>query len=244
MEGAKAATVRRTGSWRDSTARELRFVDSFKSAAEADEAVSSLQQAAVVKSKALLPRRSNMRSPRGSDPERAESHSRPAPQSEHSLENSKDVARTDILSQAVALHATHSDAKHLHWDTGHAAHVTSQQSTQQQMRELQVLNSKLTTDLAEAKAANEMLHKQVHKVQTAMVQSRDDMENAQRLAVAAEQRATTAEEQLTAAQAKIDKLGVEVQQLLQSGLSSHINLLNLSQRAGSDVAIKAAFDTG
>ena len=224
MVDATAAPVRPTGSWRNSPARELRLNDSFKSVTESDEAVPTLQQAAVTASRSSQPRRSSLRSSRDSDYERPDLSPRGTAKFGLNREGDKDTARTDVLSQAVALHASNSDAKQLHWETDHpvqppeqhhsAQHKGSDQ--QQQIRELQAINIKLTADLTVSKSASEMLHKQLQKIQSAMVQSRDDMENAQRLAVAAEKRANTAEEQSAAAQAKAAKLAKEVQYVLQA----------------------------
>lgn len=210
MDAGQAAAIRRSGSWRDSPPRELRFVDSFKSVGDAAEEGAGAPRVAKNKS-ASLPRRSSLRSPRYSDSERAERSLQVSPRSRLGKEDSQDTARTDVLSQAVALHAIDSHNKQLHWDKDDISSAASQhQSAQQQMCELQAINLKLTSDVAEAKAANDMLHKQLQKVQAAMVQSRDDMENAQRLAVAAEQRASTAEEHLLACQASLQQLAAEV----------------------------------
>ena len=215
MDDAKAEVVSPTRSWRNSPARELRFNDSFKSVTGSDEALPPLQQAAVTAFRSSQPRRSSLRSPRGSDCERSDLTPRGTAKSGLT---GKDKARSDVLSQAVALHASNSDAKQLHWETDHPAplpeqHHSAQQKwsdQQQQIRELQALNIKLTADLTESESATEMLHKQLQKVQFAMVQSRDEMENAQRLAMAAQMRATIAEEQLAAAESNAAKLSKEV----------------------------------
>lgn len=240
MAEAKATPARRTGSWRDSPARELRFVDSFKSVVETDEEGQSLQQPAIPASRSAQPRRSSLRSPRGSDCGRHDMcpHSTTA-KSGLGKEGAEETAGTDILSQAVALHASTSGAKQLHWEAQNSAQSVRQHNAdntrseqQQQNRELQTMNVKLKSDVEEAKSANEMLQKQLQKVQTAMVQSRDDMESAQRLALAAEARATEAEEKFATAEANVQRLSAEVQQRLLVGRSGCHKLQMKSWHAG------------
>lgn len=81
--------------------------------------------------------------------------------------------------------------KGLHWKPELVA--VSAADHRSESRELQARYRKLETDLQESEAARALLQKQLHRVQDAMRQSRNDMEDAQRSAFAAEEKAAAAE---------------------------------------------------
>ncbi|DBA73114.1 TPA: hypothetical protein ACH3X2_010050 [Trebouxia sp. C0005] len=108
--------------------------------------------------------------------------------------------------------------KGLHWKPELVTSSTADQRSE--ARELQAKYLKLQADLKDSAAANAMLQRQLHRVQEAMVQSRDDMENAQRLALAAKEQADAAESRAAAAETKAEALAAQVVNLEQSCASS------------------------
>lgn len=98
--------------------------------------------------------------------------------------------------------------KGLHWKPELVTSSTADQRSE--ARELQAKYLKLQADLKDSAAANAMLQRQLHRVQEAMVQSRDDMENAQRLALAAKEQADAAESRAAAAETKAEALAAQV----------------------------------
>ena len=89
----------------------------------------------------------------------------------------------------AALHST--EQRGLHWKPDLL--VVSAAGTGSDVRELQARYLKLEADLHDSEAAKALLQKQLHRVQEAMKQNRDDLENAQRSALAAAEKATAAE---------------------------------------------------
>lgn len=95
---------------------------------------------------------------------------------------------TPLASAAVVHLAEH---KGLHWKPELVA--VSAADHRSDSRELQARYRKLETDLQESEAARTMLQKQLHRVQDAMKQNRTHLEDAQRSALAAEEKAAAAE---------------------------------------------------
>lgn len=107
-----------------------------------------------------------------------------------------------IPAASAARAAAHlSEHKGLHWKPELVAVSAADQRTEN--RELQARYLKLEADLQESEAAKALLQKQLHRVQEAMKQNRDDLENAQRSAL-------TAQESAAAAEAKAASLAAEV----------------------------------
>ena len=69
--------------------------------------------------------------------------------------------------------------------------------------ELQARYMKMEADLQESEAARALLQKQLHRVQDAMKQNRNDLEDAQRAALAAEGKAAAAEASAAALSAEV-----------------------------------------
>ena len=87
--------------------------------------------------------------------------------------------------------AAHLAEKGLHWKSDP---VTVNAADQRfESRELQARYKKLEADLQESEAARALLQKQLHRVQAAMKQNRNDLEDAQRAALAAGGKAAAAE---------------------------------------------------
>ncbi|KAL0021385.1 hypothetical protein WJX77_010447 [Trebouxia sp. C0004] len=131
--------------------------------------------------------------------------------------------------------------KELHWKPELVTTSTADQRSE--ARELQAKYLKLQADLKDSEAANAMLQKQLHRVQEAMVQSRDDMENAQRLALAvkentdaAESRAAAAESRAAAAETKAEALAAQVVNLEQKCASSDVGQAAERKHSKAEVA--------
>ena len=93
------------------------------------------------------------------------------------------------LANAAGAHSA--EQKGLHWKPEPVA--VSAADARFESRELQARYMKLEADLQESEAARALLQKQLHRVQDAMKQNRDDLEDAQRAALAAEGKAAAAE---------------------------------------------------
>ena len=91
--------------------------------------------------------------------------------------------------------------KGLHWKTELVTSSTADQRLQ--ARELQARYIKLEADLKDSEATRAMLQKQLHRVQEATVQRRDDLECVQQLAFASEERAAAAEKKAEALSAEV-----------------------------------------
>ena len=97
-----------------------------------------------------------------------------------------------IPAASAARAAAHSsEHRGLHWKPELVAVSAADQRSEN--RELQARYLKLEADLQESEAAKALLQKQLHRVQEAMKQNRDDLENAQRSALAAQETAAAAE---------------------------------------------------
>lgn len=238
MDSSKAFTPARLSSWRDSPAKGLPL--SFRaSGEEADQPTQTSTHTFTTTKSQRQPRRSNLRTPRSSEPEgelTPHGAARTSP-----TDGGKDRATAEHISHDTVLHLSPSEAKQLHWQTD-AVSQPSEQS--HQARELQALNIKLTADLADAVSANDMLHKQLHKVQAAMVQSRNDMENAERLALAAESRAAAAEEHAATVQATLERRSAEVAPVCHSIVHAESQVALLACRSIAWMANKACANTG
>lgn len=99
--------------------------------------------------------------------------------------------------------------KWLHWKPELVAPSAVDQKAE--AREMQARYLKLEGDLQDAEAAKAMLQKQLHRVQEAVVHSRDEMESAQRLALAAEGKAAAAEARAVAAETQSYALSEKVE---------------------------------
>ena len=213
-EGSYTQQVARTPS--RPQARELRLSSSFQALVDAagtsglnTPTTTLLGRASDIISRSV-DEGARLRSPRGSTPDPSEA---PAGGSKLrsclSLRRHSDnpVPSTSVLSAGGAS-LQFAEHKGLHWKPELVAPSTATQRADS--RELQVRYIKLEADLKDSEAARAMLQKQVHRVQEAMVQSRDDMENAQRLALAAKEKAEVAEAKAAAAEAKAEALSAQV----------------------------------
>lgn len=102
---------------------------------------------------------------------------------------------------ANAAAADSSEHKGLHWKPDPVA--ISAADHRYESRELQARYMKLEADLQESEAARALLQKQLHRVQDAMKQNRNDLEDAQRTALAAEEKAAAAEAQAATLSAEV-----------------------------------------
>ncbi len=109
--------------------------------------------------------------------------------------------------------------KGLHWKPELVTASTAGERSQ--AHELQDRYIKLEADLKDSEAAKAMLQKKLHRVQEAMVQSRDDLENAQRLAITAEEKAAAAANRAAAAETQADALTVQVQAMTSDASQLH-----------------------
>lgn len=103
------------------------------------------------------------------------------------------------LENAAAAHSA--ERKGLHWKPEPVA--ASAVNARFESRELQARYMKLEADLQESEAARVLLQKQLHRVQDAMRQNRDDLEDAQRAALAAEAKAAAAEAKAVTSSAEV-----------------------------------------
>ena len=107
-------------------------------------------------------------------------------------------------ANAAAAHSA--EPKGLHWKPEPVAISAADQKCES--RELQARYKKLEADLQESEAARALLQKQLHRVQDAMKQNRNDLEDAQRAALAAEEKAAIAEAQAAILSAEVCRADV------------------------------------
>ena len=195
-------------------AREMRLSSSFKAMVEAASGANTptsalLNQASDIISRSMR-QSSPMISPRGPQQEVTETPAGP-PKLRSCLSlkrHSESPGPTESATEAVSGSNQSAEHKGLHWKPDLV--MPSATDHKFEARELQARYLKLEGDLKDSEDAKAMLQKQVHRVQEAVVHSRDEMESAQRLAIAAETKAAAAEAKAAAAEAKSDALSKEV----------------------------------